>query len=259
MSRVSRSQAGPTHDDCTPARSSPTLGLAPRMVLPNRQALADAVYEVVKERIMDMDFLPNSHINMDRLASDLQVSNTPLREALARLEAEGLVIRRSLYGCSVAPLPDERHFEELFTLRLVLETEAVREAAELCHSEAVERLRSTLRCTGGVRSSSVGSDRYHTYQDLLRSDALFHDLIAESSGNRLLRRTLASLHSHLVLYRLYSKGGHGPEGRQTAEEHKAVVAALSRHDPDAASEAMRVHLERSRQRWRVVWKTNLGH
>lgn len=223
------------------------------MVLPNRQALADAVYEVVKERIMDMDFLPGSRINMDRLANDLEVSNTPLREALARLEAEDLVIRRSLYGCFVAPLPDEQFFEELFTLRLVLETEAVRGAAQRCQREMLERLHSTLRETTQVGSSSVGSDRYHTYQVLLRSDMLFHDLVAESSGNRLLQHTLTSLHSHLVLYRLYSKSGHGPEGRETAEEHEAVVAALSHHDPDAASDAMRLHLERSRQRVRAAW------
>jgi DNA-binding GntR family transcriptional regulator len=223
------------------------------VVVPNRQVLVDAVYELVKEKIMDMDLLPGSRINMDRLANDLEVSNTPLREALARLEAEGLVIRRSLYGCFVAPLPDEQSFEELFTLRLVLETEAVRGAAQRCQKEMLERLYSTLRETAQVGSSSVCNDRYHGYKILLRSDMLFHDLVAESSGNRLLQHTLTSLHSHLLLYRLYSKSGHGPEGRETAEEHEAIVAALSQHDPAAASDAMRCHLERSRQRVRAAW------
>src|SRR3954452_141794 len=86
-----------------------------------REVLADGVYEAIKSLIMDRRIEPGAKINMDALARDLDVSPTPVREALARLEADGLVTKRALVGYTTAPMLDATGLEELFELRQLLE------------------------------------------------------------------------------------------------------------------------------------------
>src|SRR5437879_675475 len=72
--------------------------LPEEQALPQRQVLADSVYEAVKAMIMDHQIQPGERVGIDALARALQVSPTPVREALARLTADGLVTKRSLAG-----------------------------------------------------------------------------------------------------------------------------------------------------------------
>jgi len=83
-----------------------------KVSVPPRQILTDGVYEAVKELVMDQHIEPRSRVNIDKLARDLGVSPTPVREALARLESDGLVIKEPLRGYSIAPLLDREAFED---------------------------------------------------------------------------------------------------------------------------------------------------
>src|SRR2546426_5899812 len=103
--------------------------------LPNRRVLGDSVYEVIKGLVIDQRVEPGSRMNIDSLARQLTVSQTPIREALARLEADGLVIREPLRGYSVAPLLDASSFDQLYDMRLLLEPEAARHAARNIREE----------------------------------------------------------------------------------------------------------------------------
>src|SRR3712207_4453999 len=98
--------------------------------LPQRQLLGDTVYEAVKALVMDDVLAPGERVSIDRLARELAVSPTPLREALARLESDGLVRKEAMRGYSVAPLLTAREVAELYELRLLLEPWAARRAAE---------------------------------------------------------------------------------------------------------------------------------
>lgn len=220
-------------------------------VLPARQLLAESVYEAVKRQIMDLELAPGARINMDQLARTLEVSNTPLREALTRLESEGLVTRRSLQGYSVVPLPARSDLEELFALRLLLESEATRTATEARHPRTLDKLRATIDDMQQLRTPSAparAGEQYIRYRVLVGADAIFHDLIAEASGSKLLRHTLSGLHCHIPLYRVYFNVGAAPEGRETADEHQAIIDAIADGHPRPAVAAMREHVERSRQR-----------
>ena len=86
--------------------------------------LTASVYEAIKEQIMDLELAPGTRVNMDQLARDLEVSTTPVRESLARLESEGLVTRRSLQGYLVTAQPGRIDLHELFTMRMLIEPEA---------------------------------------------------------------------------------------------------------------------------------------
>ncbi len=215
--------------------------------LPGRQMLTASVYEAIKEQIMDLELAPGTRVNMDQLARDLEVSTTPVRESLARLESEGLVTRRSLQGYTVTAQPDWSDLHELFTLRRLLEPEAAREAAREPGDDLVSSLRSTLDDMAEP-SSAVPEEQYRRHRTFVEADSVFHDAIAAASGNRLLRRTLAGMHSHVLLYRLYFEAGVSPERTATAEEHRAILAAIVDRQPEVAATAMRDHVERSHER-----------
>jgi DNA-binding GntR family transcriptional regulator len=90
--------------------------------------MSDNVYEALRLRIMDHEIAPNARINIDRVAKVLDVSQTPVREALARLESEGLVDRVALRGYRAAPLLNRRALDELFSFRLMIEPWAAAKA-----------------------------------------------------------------------------------------------------------------------------------
>lgn len=234
----------------------PSHGGAPTAGVPRREALSDGAYDVVKERIMDLDLAPGAQVNMEQLARDLQVSTTPLREALTRLEGEGLVIRRNLRGYVVTPQPTPQHLRDLFTVRTALEPVAASTAAATASEQCVASLRSALSQMKDCSDTAAG-EQYNRYRALVDADALFHDGVAIGSGNQLLRRMLTSLHSHVLLYRLYFVSGVGPEFSKTLNEHRAVLDAIVAGDAASAAKAMRVHTERSKER--VLRLTSIAH
>ena len=92
--------------------------------------MGDDVYEAVKALVMEHTLAPGDRVNIDALARELEVSPTPVREALARLESDGLVRKRPLAGYTVTPLLTRQEFTDMFDMRLVLEGAAARWAAE---------------------------------------------------------------------------------------------------------------------------------
>ena len=102
-----------------------------------RQMLADDVYEAIKTMLMDHVIRPGARISIDGLAREFQVSSTPVREALARLESEGLAVKEPLKGYRATPLLSLEEFDDLYRFRLLLEPWAARRAAELIYAPRV--------------------------------------------------------------------------------------------------------------------------
>jgi DNA-binding GntR family transcriptional regulator len=217
----------------------------PRPV-PSRRLLVDGVYDAVKERIMDLTIPEDTRINIDQLADELEVSNTPVREALTRLEREGLVTRKNLHGFRTTGLLDERGLQELFALRLLLEPEAAKEAAGQSDIEALAKhLGDALDKMAHSVHAPVLDHEYSRYRGFAEADARFHAGVAAASGNRLLAYTLAGLNAHVHSYRLFFRT---EIYAVTLAEHSTVLEALARRDPGGAAAAMRLHLEHSRDR-----------
>jgi DNA-binding GntR family transcriptional regulator len=100
-----------------------------------KRTLADEAYSRLKSRIMRSELAPGAKLSIDGLAKQLAFSHTPIREALARLESEGLLARRPLSGYTVEPLLSATEFADLFAIRMLLEPLAARRAAERAASE----------------------------------------------------------------------------------------------------------------------------
>jgi DNA-binding GntR family transcriptional regulator len=202
-----------------------------------RSTLAEDVYAALQALIMQHTLAPGDRLNIDALARRLEVSPTPVRESLARLESDGLVRKRPLAGYTVSPLLTRDEFTEMFDMRLLLEPAAARWAAE----RAGPQLRGRISAEAETTMPTADGD----HAEFTAMDARFHDLVAEAAGNQLLRDAVGRLHAHLHLHRLYFP--HGQAGT-TRAEHRRLGDAIAAHDADEAAEAMRTHLISARER-----------
>jgi DNA-binding GntR family transcriptional regulator len=214
--------------------------------LPQRQVLSDDVYETVKGLIMDSVVEPGTRLNIDALTRELGISQTPIRESLARLESDGLVIKEPLRGYRVSSTLTREEFEDLFEYRLVIEPWAAGRAAERSSGADLVRLKHEMLSYTDV------PDRpdYDSYKAMAAHDQRFHDLLLELSGNDTARQSFARTHCHLHLFRLYYGGG---IATKALREHKAIVTAVRKGDASEATAVMGAHIEASRARLRPVF------
>lgn len=203
--------------------------------------LVDEVYDAIFAQLMSLKIAPGARITVDSLVKDFDVSHTPIREALGRLEGEGLVLKTHLIGYRAAPQITKRRFDELYELRLLLEPHAASKAAS-----AMDDIRlAELQDAAGVMARREGKDDRLRYSNFARQDAIFHDKIVEFADNELVRETLAFQHTHFHIFRLMF---HSRVTEEALDEHEAILAAFAASDPVAAEAAMRIHIENSRDR-----------
>ncbi|MER8991428.1 GntR family transcriptional regulator [Mesorhizobium sp. M0678] len=204
-------------------------------------SLVEDVYEAIFAQLMSLKIAPGSRITVDSLVKEFKVSHTPIREALGRLEGEGLVLKTHLIGYRAAPQITKRRFDELYELRLLLEPHGAAKAAVLMDEVKLAQLQTSA----GVMARREGKDERLRYSNFARQDAIFHDKVMEFANNELVRETLAHQHTHFHIFRLMF---HSRVTEEALDEHEAILAAFAAADPAAAEQAMRRHIEHSRDR-----------
>src|SRR6478752_5822198 len=205
--------------------ASPLRAASKPRAVRRSQGFVDEVYELIRADIMSLRIPPDTRISIDSLARQLGVSQTPIREALSRLEATGLVTKQHFVGYCSAPQLDRKALDELYELRLLLEPYAARCAAERMDEsqlEAVARL---------AKAMEPGESR-KSYDRFAVQDSELHDLIAVGSGNPLIRDALARLHTHLHIFRLRF---HSEVTKEAYSEHGELIDALANRKPAAAA------------------------
>ncbi|MEV0913242.1 GntR family transcriptional regulator [Streptomyces sp. NPDC049967] len=224
----------PVFDDRAGAPESPTA--------PVRQPLSDSVYEDIKAMVMDHEIAPGARVGIEALSRRLDVSPTPVREALARLESDGLVVKRSLSGYRATELLTRQGVEELFEMRLLLEPQAAALAAlhaDEAQLDAIEAIQEDME----VHPSPAGP--YASYREFAALDQRFHDAVAVAARRPLLLDAVERLHAHLHVFRLSSLP---VEDDSTLAEHERVVRAILRRSAERAAQAMTDHLAHSLER-----------
>jgi DNA-binding GntR family transcriptional regulator len=202
------------------------------------RGLSDSVHEAVLELLMSRGVEPGSALRTQALADRLGVSATPVREALARLEATGLVTRSARRGYRAAPLLTPQELAQLVDVRLLVEPGNAERACRRADDAFVRRLHEAVEAQ---RSAPTGPG-FARFKDYLQADWSFHELLAEGTGNPFIVRTLDSFRG--FVQRLHQVEEEVPDAAESVAEHEAVVAAFEARDPAAAAEAMRRHLER---------------
>lgn len=203
--------------------------------LAQRSVLADEVYEILREHLITGRIKPGTHLNLDRLAREMHVSNTPARQALARLEADGLVTKEPFRGFFASPILDSTSVAELYEFRLMIEPAIAGRGASRATPEAVEQLHTLCADALALTSSEAGDSASR----LGKADMDFHLAVAALTGNSVILDHLGTLLTQMSRYTLYQR----PQAARDAwDEHQSVVAAIGSADATLAHDAMRNHL-----------------
>jgi DNA-binding GntR family transcriptional regulator len=205
-----------------------------------RPGLADQVYEALTSSMVSGKLGPGDRLILDRLAEQLGVSPTPIREALARLIQDGIVEERSIGKLQMIPITP-RYVAETFAVRARLEGLAAELAAQRLSDSAVTVLRNDLAAT----SAALDKDDYGPH---IAADAHLHHAICDAAGNAMLSRELQSLQLHTDYIRGYSQRHSGDHIRRSHEEHLVLIDALERRDAAAARTAVERHILSSSDR-----------
>jgi DNA-binding GntR family transcriptional regulator len=224
----------------------------------HRLSLADEVYVALREAILSGEIEDGERIPLEQMAGSFGVSATPIREALVRLEGDGLVQRAPHRGYVVAAVWDSRSFDQMQEMRVLAEPYAASMAARRVREHRVDpgvidKLADDLKNMAlAVKDSGRARSRADSFRGLARYDKQFHEGIADACENPLLSELIRRLRPHPRLVKLYSASGVPPE---TITEHQAVLDAIRQGDEGAAEKAMKEHLVSSYKRqmpWTVA-------
>lgn len=202
--------------------------------MPQRSILAQDVYEIIRSDLLTGRIEPGSRMNLDHLARSLHVSNTPVRQALAQLESEGLVSKEAYKGFAASTILDTRAVYEMYEFRLMVEPPTAARAARHANADSLEAFDKTCDAS---RINSLLESR--DARELGRLDIEFHGQIARLAGNELVYDTLLLNLERLHLFASYMRKD---AGAHAWDQHRVILDALKRGKSADAAEAMRLHL-----------------
>jgi DNA-binding GntR family transcriptional regulator len=196
-------------------------------------SVVDQVYGVIRERILTGDLPRGARVHQEDVAADLGVSRTPVREALRRLAAEGLIEMRTNRGARVTDLaPDD--MDQPYEARLVVEPGAARLAAQ----RELPGPRARMRRAVAAQRRAI--------PDVTRTFAAnreFHIALAEASGNAFLLQFIEHLWVARIGEAIYEHQAETPEQMSLdADEHEQIVEAIEAGDARRAESLTRRHI-----------------
>ncbi|MGP1614443.1 MAG: GntR family transcriptional regulator [Pollutimonas bauzanensis] len=191
---------------------------------------SDQAYQFIVEGIQSGRIVPGTRLREIELAGTIGLSRTPVREALGRLQMEGLAVNDPARGLVVTEL-DHSMTSELYIMREVLEGTAARLAARHASDVEIDFLREINQ-----RDALLTAP-----EDLAANNRLFHSTLYRCAHNRYLVKTLNSLQESMMLLGPTTLAAPG-RAQSSRAEHLAIVEALARRDPEAAELAARAHI-----------------
>jgi DNA-binding GntR family transcriptional regulator len=198
---------------------------------------AGRTLDSLRQRIITLDLPPETVLSRIDLARHYDISQTPLREALQKLEVEGLV---DIYPQSrtVVTRIDTTAMHEAHFLRLAVETEVLRRLAQACDAAALSRLKVILALQEELAGNAA---ELPAFQEL---DELFHQTLMAAAGQPGLHALLRSRSGHLNRVRRLDLPNEG-KIRRILDGHRAIIAAIEARDEAAALAAIREHLSQT--------------
>lgn len=201
----------------------------------HRTSLASHVYDVVRKAIVSRDLEPGSLYSVASIAERLDVSRTPVREALLKLQDQGMIRFERNRGARILS-PTVHDLREMFSLRLMLEVPSAHIAAGRASASDVKRLRVI---------ESVSKEAYLRHPEDIRRhlepDAHFHQAIAKIAGNMRLASIISDIFSQQMMANL-TTADVSDRSHEIIADHNRIVEAISNGDCEGAALAMHDHL-----------------
>ncbi len=195
--------------------------------------LREVVFNTLREAILTGDLEPGEHLMEVKLANKLGVSRTPIREAIRKLELEGLVVMTPRRSAEVARITKE-DLNDVLEVRRVLESLAIQLCCAKRTGQEIVLLRENLNTFRKyIRENKV--------KEIAVTDVQFHDIIYQSTGNKRLNQILYNLREQMYRYRMeYIKD---KETRNNLIlEHEEIIRAIEERDVKRAKEAILNHI-----------------
>ncbi len=200
--------------------------------------LREVVFQSLRTAILEGTLEPGERLMEIHLAQELGVSRTPVREAIRKLELEGLVVTYPRRGAVVANIT-RKDLEDVLEVRRALEELAMRRAAVMITDEQIQALHQAEKTF----------IEYLNSNDVAKSataDAEFHEIISNATGNARLVALLSNLRGQMYRYRmenLKDKSSHS----ELIEHHQQIISAMENHDPEAAAQTITEHIKLQKQ------------
>lgn len=200
--------------------------------------LREVVFHTLRNAILTGDIEPGERLMEIKLAQKLGVSRTPIREAIRKLELEGLVVMAPRRGAQVAKITQE-DMTQVLEVRAVLEGLAIELACDKVDSEKLDVLREKMiEFEKAVKGGDV--------VEIATKDVEFHDAIYDAAGNRRLVQILNNLREQMYRYRLeYIK--EEEKRQELIAEHKNIVEAIADKNKEKAKESILLHIYNQEQ------------
>jgi DNA-binding GntR family transcriptional regulator len=205
-----------------------------------RHTATDRAYEGILDLVLHHELRPGERTSVNLLADRLQIGRTPVKEAITRLQTEGLL---SVFGRSgtMVNVVNSKQAEQLFALRQVLEDFAADQAVENVTSEQIKRLEELTRV---MRKQSLDGDHFRSTVSFVSANVEFHALIVAAAGNPFLLRLYSQIQMQTQIVTYLIHRGYDPNAAERRQaEHESIVKALIARDRKALKASLRSHAQ----------------
>ncbi len=199
----------------------------------NRSSLSERVFEEIEESILNGELAPGDSLPEIKLSEELGVSRTPVREAIGKLELEGLVKTIPNRG-TVAVGISEKDIDDIYTIRMYVEGLAAKWAAQHITEEQLDEMRTVVE----LQEFYVGK---RDFLQIWQLDSRFHSLLYKASGSHALRQILSNLHHYIQRVRELSIKKPG-RAIPSVQEHRNILEAIEKRDGELAEKLTAEHI-----------------
>ncbi|MGH4037644.1 MAG: GntR family transcriptional regulator [Sphaerochaeta sp.] len=200
------------------------------------ESLKLKAYNIIKTNIVECIYTPGSMINEEQLKEELHISRTPIRDALSRIEQEGLIQIKPKKGILVTPITIEE-INKIFEVRLLIEPYAIQMYGNTLDTNVLLEYLSFLQSE---------DDRLLSKENIIEKDDEFHDMIINCIPNKYLITFYSIITSQNKRLRILSGSKYTDRIEKGCREHIVIIEALLKGDYSAASSALVDHLQESK-------------
>ena len=201
-----------------------------------KESLKSQAYNTIKAKILNCEYAPNTFINEELLREEIAASRTPIRDAISRLEQEGLVKILPKKGIVVSDL-------SLNTINMVYETRYILEPYAILHYGNRITQETYMKYYDLYQHYLTGENLTYQYDDM---DDTFHDMFIASTGNDYFIKMYDLIVNQVKRMRIMSGVSSEQRRKETIEEHLKIVECTMKQDWTGAANLMTVHLRNSK-------------
>lgn len=231
---------------CTVYNAQRKKGVVAVKKIKQTQTLADLAYKTLKEAIVHGDLIEGEQLPEEKLAKQLGISRTPLRDALARLAVEGLIILEREKPASVAGFSENRS-REFLEIRRLLEVYNIEKVISKLDESFIEQLKENLE----LQKDAIERNNYKDFIDL---DRAFHLLLASKNNNQELREIIHRMNTGTNRAFLILSKTVPNSANDAYDEHEEIIQALEQQDVLLAKDKMTIHMNNVEKRFLTYYE-----